>query len=350
MRLPLPTGTAETISETANPQAEVHLEHDPTCWVVSDGRPGMQNQCLGLAEAVGLPFAVKQIHPRLPWKYLPPLAWPAPLRSLGADSDPMIPPWPRLLIATGRMSVAISIAIRQLSAGRTFTVQIQNPAVSPRHFDLVVPPRHDRLSGPNVIPSRGALHRVTPERLALAAEEFAPAVAHLPRPLIAVLVGGNNSAYRLTEAGTRSLANNLVALAKSSGGGLAVTPSRRTGAANERILREMLADAPAVVWPGTGPNPYFGYLGLADAVVVTCDSVSMVSEAASTGKPVYVFDLKGGSRKFRNFHDGLRTDGITRPFVGELDTWTYAPLDDTTQIAAQVRQLLNAHTAARINP
>jgi mitochondrial fission protein ELM1 len=307
----------------------------------------MENQCMGLAEAIGLPFTVKQIHPRAPWKFLPPVMWPAPLVSLGPTSDPISPPWPRLLIATGRLSVAISMAVRRHSGGRTFTVQIQNPAVSPRHFDLVVPPRHDRISGPNVVSSRGALHRVTSDRLAQASKEFTPMVAHLPRPLVAVLVGGDNGVYKLTAQGTRELAANLLAMAKSTGAGLAVTPSRRTGSANEKILREALADAPAVFWDGTGANPYFGFLGLADAVVATCDSVSMASEAAATGKPVYIVDLEGNSLKFDEFHQGLRDDGITRPFKGTLETWTYAPLDDTAQVAALVHQRLNAHSGAR---
>lgn len=302
---------------------------------------------MGLAEAVGLPFIVKRIHPRAPWKFLPPPMWPSPLASLGPSSDPISPPWPRLLIATGRLSVAISIAVRRASRGRTFTVQIQNPAVSPKHFNLVIPPRHDRLRGPNVVPSRGALHRVTADRLAEAAKEFAPMVAHLPKPLVAVLVGGNNGVYKLTPAGTRKLATELIAMAKKSGAGLVVTASRRTGSENEAILRDALADAPAVVWDGTGANPYFGFLGLADAVVATCDSVSMASEAAATGKPVYIVDLEGGSRKFREFHKGLRDDGITRPFKGTLETWTYAPLDDTARVAALVHQRLNAHAAAQ---
>ena len=307
----------------------------------------MENQCVGLAEAIGFPLAVKRVHPRTPWKFLPPLAWPAPLASLGPTSDPICAPWPRLLIATGRMSVAISMAVRRRSGGRTFTVQIQSPDVSPKHFDLVVPPRHDRLRGPNVVPSRGALHRVTGERLAAAALEFASFVAHLPRPLVAVLVGGDNGVYKLTADGAWELAAKLKALANNRGAGLAVTPSRRTGAANEKILRDALADAPAVVWDGTGANPYFGFLGLADAVVATCDSVSMASEAAATGKPVYIVDLEGGSRKFRAFHKGLRDDGITRAFDGRLDTWTYPPLDDTAQIAAVVRERLSAHAGAQ---
>jgi mitochondrial fission protein ELM1 len=105
-------------------------------------------------------------------------------------------------------------------------------------------------------------------------------------------------------------------------------------------LRDKLADVPAVIWDGSGENPYFAYLGLADHIVVTADSVSMVSEACSTGKPVYVVELEGGSQKFRRFHEGLRSDGITREFTGVLANWRYAPLDDTQRAAAEVRRRL----------
>ena len=309
------------------------------CWVVTDGKPGMENQCVGLAEAVGLPFTVKRIEVRAPWRWLPPSAWPAPLKALGPGGDRLAPPWPRLLIGSGRNSVAPCLAVRRAAAGATFAVQVQNPGATAPRFDLVVPPRHDRVRGGNVIATRGALHRVTPARLAAEAEKFRSNVAHLPRPLVAVLVGGSNGVYRFDAPVAAALADGLVALTMQ-GAGLAVTPSRRTGADNERILRERIDGPSVAMWDGTGDNPYFGFLGLADVIVATCDSVSMVSEAASTGKPVYVFDLPGGSAKFRAFHQDLRAGGVTRAFDGTLDSWTYQPPDDTAVVAAEVRRRL----------
>jgi mitochondrial fission protein ELM1 len=144
----------------------------------------------------------------------------------------------------------------------------------------------------------------------------------------------------LSEAVTAQLADRLAALARDHGAGLMVTPSRRTGTANEAILRARLAGLPAVVWDGSGENPYLGYLGLADHIVVTCDSVSMVSEAASTGKPVHVVELEGGSPKFRSFHAALRAEGVVRPFTGDLPSWSYRPLDDTQLVADEIRRRL----------
>jgi uncharacterized protein len=318
---------------TQNPQLH-------TCWVVSDGGPGMENEARGLAEALHVPFVIKRVRPRAPWTWLPARAWPRPFASLGSDSDTLEPPWPDLVIGCGRKSVPLTLAIRKASRGRSFTVQLQHPRVPIRCFDLVVPPNHDRLNGPNVIATRGALHRVTPKLLAEGAVQFAASVAQLPRPLVAVLIGGSSAYYRLTADTMRRIADDLLALTQSAGCGLMITPSRRTGAENERILRERLKAAPAIIWDGTGDNPYFGFLALADFVLVTGDSVAMASEACSTGKPVYIIALPGSGRKFEAFHAELRAGGMTRPFAGKLESWTYLPLDDTAMVAAEIKRRL----------
>ena len=300
----------------------------------------MENEARGLAEALDVPFVIKRVRPRAPWTWLPARAWPRPFVSLGPDSDRLDPPWPDLVIGCGRKSVPLTLAIRRASQGRTFTVQLQHPRVSRRCFDLVVPPRHDRLQGSNVISTRGALHRVTPQLLAEGAARFAASVAHLPRPRVAVLIGGSSAYYRLDANTMGGIADTLVRLSSTANCGLMVTASRRTGADNERILRERLAGAPAVVWDGTGENPYFAYLGLADFILVTGDSVAMVSEACATGKPVYVIALPGGGGKFDVFHAGLQADGLTRPFAGKLESWTYPPLNDTGLVAAEIKRRL----------
>ena len=301
----------------------------------------MENQCLGLAEAVGLPVVVKRIAVRTPWRCLPPRMWPLPLRAPGPRGDRLEPPWPELVIASGRQSVAPAAAIRAASGGRTICVQIQTPHVHPRRFDLVVVPHHDSLRGENVMRTRGALHRVTSERLAEAADRFAHLLVHLPRPLVAVLIGGSNRDYRLDPRVAHRLGERLAALARTFGTGLAVTTSRRTGSANAAALRHGIgATVPLYFWDQLGENPYFGLLALADAIVVTADSVSMVSEACSTGKPVYVAPLPGRSAKLDRFHASLRAAGMTRPFDGSLDRWCYRPLDDTTRVATTVREFL----------
>ena len=314
-----------------------------TCWVVSDGKAGMENQCLGLAAALGVTPVVKRIKLRSPWKQLSPFLRHGLGHAFSTEGDAITPPWPDLLIATGRASVPASLYVRRMSrkeGGRgTLTVQIQNPVIDSSRFDLVVVPRHDALTGRNVMTTRGSLHRVTPEMLAHEASQFAPQVAHLPSPRIAVLIGGSNSVYSFGEREMRVLVDQLAALAGREGS-LMITPSRRTGEANLAMLQEGLKGTPSYIWDGQGPNPYYGMLGLADTILVTCDSVNMVSEACSTGKPVMVIQLPGGSDKFRRFHQAMRDDGMTRPFNGQLEKWSYAPLDDMRLVAERIEEML----------
>ena len=167
----------------------------------------------------------------------------------------------------------------------------------------------------------GALHRITPQKLAGEAPRWAEAFASIPQPRIAVLLGGANSRYRFGEAEARELAGQLKALA-GQGYGLLITGSRRTGEANLAIFREALAGCAAFISDGGGDNPYFGMLAHADAFIVTCDSVNMITEACSTGKPVHVAPLPAQGRrvserdKFSRFQRGLEESGRIRFFKG----------------------------------
>jgi len=317
------------------------------CWVLTDGKAGMESQCLGLADALGLTPETKRIVPRFPWKFLPPGLWPRPLAAPGPSGDRLAPPWPDLLIATGRQTVAPSIAIRKASGGATLTVQLQNPTVDPARFDVVIAPAHDGLAGPNVVSTLGALHGVTDERLRGAAETFRKRYAGLSRPLVAVLIGGANRQYRLPPALADRLGTLLAQAARAVGAGLAITPSRRTAPAILRRIVRRLDGVSVDVWDGTGSNPYLGMLGLADAIVVTGDSVNMVSEAAATGKPVHVFALEGRSAKFDAFHEAMAHIGATRPFEGRFEHWSYAPPDDMAKAVAAVGDRLGHRAALR---
>ena len=314
------------------------------CWVLTDGKAGTENQCLGLADALTPAVTVKRLAPRVPWRWAAASLWTLPWAriplALFRGDDPLAPPWPRLLIASGRPSVGPALAIRRASRGTTFCVQLQDPRVNPGRFDLVAAPRHDHLSGPNVLATRGALHGVTAAKLEQAAAHFGPRYAHLPRPRIAVLIGGTSKHYRLTQSIAEGLGRDLRTLSNETGAGLMVTASRRTGWANEKTLRLALKGVACEFWNGEGENPYVGILALADHIIVSEDSVTMTSEAASTGKPVYTIALQGGAPKFREFHESLLADGVTRPFTGALETWSYTPLDDTQRVADEVRARL----------
>jgi len=313
-----------------------------TCWVVTDGKVGMENQCLGLAEALSIVPVVKRIKLRSPWKQLSPFLRHGLAYAFSSDGDPIAPPWPDILIATGRASIPASLYVRRMSrqnGGRgTFTIQIQNPIIDPSRFDLVIAPRHDTLSGTNVMTTRGSLHRVTAQMLKVEADKFLPTVAHFPSPRVAVLIGGSNAVYSLTSREMKVLSAQLRQIVEY-GGSLMITPSRRTGAENVDILRDALRGSQAYVWDGTGNNPYYGMLGVADIILVTSDSVNMVSEACTTGKPVFVINLPGGSDKFRRFHQAMQDDGMARPFKGQIDEWTYTPLNDMELVVDRIKRM-----------
>jgi uncharacterized protein len=315
------------------------IKRSPSVWVVHDGKIGMANQVIGLAEAVGYPFIEKKLAVRPPWRHLAPQFWPRPLAALGPDGDRLAAPWPDLLIACGRLATAPARAAKRASGGRIFWVQVQDPRFARDEVDLMVVPTHDPARGANVFRTLGAVHRVTATRLAQGAAALAPHLAQLPRPLVAVLLGGDNRVYRLTEARFAAFADQLAALARQ-GMGIAITPSRRTSEEALRLLSGRLAGMPYFLWDGSGDNPYFGMLGLADAVLVTADSVSMVSEAAASGKPVHIVDLDGGSAKFARFHAAMRDAGITRPFAGSIESWRYPPPNDTARAGEEIRRRL----------
>ena len=312
-------------------------DNEPLIWAVHDGKPGMASQALGLAEAVGKRAVEKRLAVRAPWRLLPPQFWLRPEAALGAAGDLLRPPWPDILVGCGRNSVAPALAAKRASRGVIFWVQIQDPRFAHDQVDLLVLPAHDAGEGANVFRTLGAVHRVTAERLAAEAGRFAPVLSGLPRPLVVVLLGGSNRAYRMTQARIAGFADQLAGLAKQ-GFGVAITPSRRTDPATIALLRTKLAGTGAYFWNGTGDNPYFALLGTADAIIVTADSVSMVSEAAATGKPLHIVDLDGGSPKFARFHQALREAGIARPFAGTIESWHYAPPDDTARAAAEIRR------------
>jgi mitochondrial fission protein ELM1 len=291
----------------------------------------MESQCVGLAEALGFRCELKRVAPpRTPLNYLPPNFWPNPI------GGTLAPPWPRVLISSGRGSVAAALAIGRASP-KTFTVHIQTPYVAASCFDLVVIPEHDALRGDNVLITRTALHGVTVQKLAEARKYFGPRLSYLPRPLIAVLVGGSNKHHPSSAKMMYFMADQLIAAVRECGGSLAVTPSRRTEKETEEILRNRLSAVPLFFWDGLGENPYLGLLALADAIVVTSDSVSMVSEACATGKPVHVFFLGEPPKKLRQFYKRLMDDALTRPFLGRIEHWHYDPPKDTERIAAIVR-------------
>ncbi len=302
-----------------------------TCWILSDGRIGTENNARGVAEALGLEYTVVPVTLRQPWRTLSP--WLRIGLHKGVQMVRPAGPWPDLLITAGRTPAVGSVYIGQQSP-KTVRIHITNPGVSPTLFDLVIAPEHDQLRGPNTLTSVGALHRVTTEKLVQAAEQWAPHFNHLPRPWHVLLVGGDTKDFTLSAEHAAS----MIAALKTKGGSVLVTASRRTSPTARAAL-----SAADYLWDGSGENPYFGLLALADDLYVTSDSISMLSEAASTGKLVYIMPLSGHSAKHTRFHQALVTGGHAQFFGSPtLTDWSPVLLEDMKKATAKIRELLIA--------
>ncbi len=305
-------------------------------WVVDDGRAGLANQTLGLAEAINalVPARIKTHQVKRKVINFGPARKPA--ASMSA-------PWPDICIGCGRASIPYLRAMRRWSDGRTLTVQLQDPRCKSSYFDLVIPPEHDRLEGENVFPILGAPTRVSTRLLDEAITKFADKMKTYPRPHLAVLLGGNSKHHKFTNRSYKRLVKSLQGLMDSKVS-LLITTSRRTPKGITKALRRQFGKKDQVwLWAGApkdGPNPYFAFLQAADAVLVTNDSTNMLTEAASAGKPILLFTLKGNDAKFNRLYDSLAGAGLARPFTGSLATWPVEPLEETVRAAKEVVKYL----------
>jgi mitochondrial fission protein ELM1 len=279
--------------------------HPPRVWLLMAHRAGDNTQVLALGEALGWPFEIKRFV-YAPWETL--VNWPFSSTLAGVDrkrSSPLGPPWPDLVITAGRRNEPIARWIRR-SAGRPVRlVHVGRPWARPDRWDLIVTTPQYRLpQQPNILQNEAPLHRVTSERLAKEAAQWQPRLAHLARPLIAVLTGGNSGPYPFDARSGRRLGLAASALARGLGGSLLLTTSARTRPESAEALFDAV-DAPhfSYRWSaGDSGNPYYGFLALADRILVTADSVSMMAEACATGRPVYLFDTGEGATSMRGGH------------------------------------------------
>ncbi|PCJ02824.1 MAG: hypothetical protein COB14_01000 [Alphaproteobacteria bacterium] len=311
-----------------------HKRYKISCWIITEGIAGTENQCIGVTNALGLEPDIKRITLNEPWKSLSPYLG---LEQKWSFNPALAPPWPNLLITSGRKSIAVARYIKKMSRQKTILVHIQDPRVSANKFDLVAVPEHDPLRGNNVIVTKGSPNKITPKGINNAKADF-PALGSLRSPRIAVLIGGTSKAYRMTRSITEKLANNLSHLNESLNASLMITCSRRTGAENQAILETHLKNDANYFWDGQGKNPYLAMLGHADYILVSADSASMISESCTTGKPVYMIDLKGGSKRISTFHNNIMRHGALKPFNGTLKSFSYEPLNDAEMVAKEIKK------------
>jgi mitochondrial fission protein ELM1 len=303
----------------------------PRIWVLADPRAGTAAQALGIAERLGEPF--RRVD--LAWGALARLPLPfACLAGLTPEARAAFaPPWPALVISAGRRSAPVALWLQQKGAR---LVHCMRPGLGAGRFDLLVIGRHDApKEAPNILPILGAAHRISPERLAAARAEFA-ALAALPSPRVALLMGGPPRAEGMDAA----VAGAITAKVAGFAGSVLATASRRTGRAAEDAMAAALAGHAHKLfrWGDAPPNPYAGFLAWADQVVVTGDSVSMLSEALATTGPVFIADPGGLGPRHKRLAESLIAAGQARDLAAAPAPFARAPLDESGRIAAEIRR------------
>lgn len=322
----------------------------PVIWVLADDRAGNRAQCLGVADRLGFAYSVKEIR-YTPWIRLPNRLRGASLLGIdGAARQRLRAPWPDVVIAAGRRSASAARWIKRQAKGKTRLVQLMWPDAAPQEFDCIVLPAHDRehAESANILRVLGAPHRITPAVLEEAARQWADRLGHLPaQNRIAVLVGGSTRHSTFQQADFHRMGALTATLATATHGNLLITTSRRTGEEGERTLLGHLEHIPHHLhrWQNGGDNPYPGYLALAEAIVVSADSIAMCSEACATRKPVFIYQPLGLSAKHQRFVNTLIASGYAYPleedFVQELRApLKHAPLDSAQTIATHIRTML----------
>ncbi len=257
-------------------------------------KAGDNTQVLALAEALDWPFETKKIVYRSSELITNLLLGPTLAGVKQNSSSALAPPWPDLVITAGRRNEPVARWIKANSRGRTRLIHLGRPWTAPKHFDLIVTtPQYAVPPGPNVLQNTLPLHRLSEQRLEQARRVWKPRLISLPRPFTAVLLGGNSGPYNFTPDRAQQLAAAVSQLTRNTGGALLITTSARTPQDTIAAFRSNLVGPHHFhEWKPQDPdNPYFGYLALADAIVVTGESASMLTEACMTGKPVYIYDL-----------------------------------------------------------
>jgi mitochondrial fission protein ELM1 len=310
-----------------------------TPWTLADGRAGNLRQALALAGALGHGASRHwTLEARAPWRWVAPRAWPMSSHAFGADFAQALLSPPQLAIGCGRRA---ALATRLLREHGSKVVQILDPRIDTRRWDLVVAPEHDGLRGDNVLTLLGSLHPVDDHWLAEGRRDF-PALGLLPRPRIAVLVGGPSPHWPLADAAFIAMLDAVSASVHAQGGSLLATASRRTPQSWRNALRKSVAQGPGACWTGSddGDNPYPGLLGWADRIVCSADSVNMLSEACAGFAPVFVLGRERLDGRLRGFVERLRELGRVRDADAELEPFAAEPLRETARIAAIVRERL----------
>jgi hypothetical protein len=304
--------------------------------ILTEGMHGMISQAEGLAKALELDYFHEKIELNNFWKLIPPKFTPVKKfifkNSIKKNFD--------VIISCGRKSVIPSIFFKQNSQKKIFNIHIQDPKVSLKNFDFIVAPEHDNLEGENVIPTKGAIHYLTMREI----DEnrgYLEDKINKNKDIITLILGGPTKHYKYTKENIQKIYSKLYNNINKKNLQLVVIPSMRTPLETIKLAKEYFGSNHLII-ENVDKKAYLSGLSLANFIVVMCDSSSMISEAALTGKPIYVAQIPSSKNdyRFKKFRDLFKQLNIIKELNDNLETWNYERLDETNRVAQEIKKKL----------
>ena len=301
--------------------------------LLTEGLHGMISQVEGLAKALDLEYFHEKIELNNFWKFVPPSFTPAKKYVFKNNIDKEFD----VIISCGRKSVVPSIFLKKKSNKNITNIHIQNPKVSFNNFNYIVAPEHDGISGKNIILSKGALHYLTIEEIENS-KDYLQNKANTKKDIITLILGGPTKYYNYSKQNIKSILLKIKDLVEKNNLHSIVVPSNRTPKETVLLAKKELLDNTTII-DTIDKKAYLSALGLAKYIVVTCDSSSMISEAALTGKPIYVamIQAKKDDNRFKKFRKLFEKMNILRKLEDKLETWSYEKLDEANRIAKIIK-------------
>ena len=303
--------------------------------LLTEGMHGMISQVEGLAKALDIDFTHHKVELKHFWKLIPPRLTPISNISFNelrtSDFD--------IIISCGRKSVIPSIYLKKISKKKIYNIHIQDPKVNYNFFDLIVAPEHDGISSSNIINTKGAIHYLTESEIKDNSNYLKSFIKNDERKIFAFIMGGPNKYYEYSTKNMKRIFSTLYNLNKKQNFQLVIIPSMRTPKNTIQYAKEFFGETHTVI-ENIDKKAYLSALALAEYIIVTCDSSSMISEAALTGKPIYIANIlpKKNDRRFQKFRNLFRELNITRNLGEPLESWSYEKLDETNRVAKIIKE------------
>ena len=298
--------------------------------LLTEGMHGMISQVEGLAKALNINFTHRKVELKSFWKFIPPSLTP---KSNISFKEFEIPDFD-LIISCGRKSVIPSIYLKQNSRKQIYNIHIQDPKINFKLFDFIIAPEHDEISGSNVISTKGAIHYLNKSEIVSNSEYLKSLIKTDKRKIFSLILGGPTKYYDYSTKNMKHIFSIFYKLLKKHDFQLVVIPSMRTPLNTIHYAKEFFGENHTVIM-NVDKKAYLSALAISENIVVTCDSSSMISEAALTGKPIYVANIlpKRKDVRFQNFRNLFRELNITRNLGEEIENWNYQKLDETNRVA-----------------